>query len=174
MKKLLSIGLVAVLAIFVFAAASAQDEGKKANCPSACKTSTVAEKGNCDKGAAKATKTAAADCCDDEKGAAVTRVADAITVTGTPVSCPDTMGKVAEKNGLCPKGTPASGKSVLLRTADGGYVLVSAKCRIALPEKATAIRAHGTLSGSHLIAATLEVQDDSGAWKSVPLEQTGA
>lgn len=173
MKKLLSLGLIAVVAVFVFATANAQDEGaKKSDCASACKTTKVAEKGNCDKGT-KAAKTAAADCCDLKTDAAVTRVAENITVTGEIIACKETMGKVAAANGMCAKGTPASGKSVLLRTADGDYVLISGTCKLNLPEGVKQVRARGTLTGSHLVAAALEVQDASGTWSSVNLEQAG-
>ena len=79
------------------------------------------------------------------------------------------MGKVAEKNGMCPTGTPASGKALLVQSDCGKQILVTASQKIALAEGITKIRATGKMEGTHLIASKLEAWSEENGWKEIAI-----
>lgn len=132
MKKVFTTGVALLLVLLVAPALTAGDDKEK-----------------------KAEGCAASSGCGAEKASMVV-AGDVVTVSGKLVHCKETMGKVAAENNMCPKGTPASGKAVLVQTETGDMILVTAEEKIELPETVTKIRAKGELEGTALKAASIE------------------
>lgn len=178
MKKLLPIGLALLIAVVLVPAIGAQEKTEKKDCDkSACAgkdaTAKVADKKECasSKGVARVADDKKQGCGSKKSTAAVVRVADHVTVAGEVVHCKDTMATVAEKNGMCPTGTPASGKSILVKADDGTIYLVTAEQKLNLCNSVTKVRASGKLNGTNIAVATLESWSEKEGWQKVSLEK---
>ena len=133
---------------------------------------SLASMGIADDCSSKGTRTAdkkSSDC----SGEKATTVADAklMAVKGKLVNCKQTLSKVAESKGMCPKGVHEDGKALLVENADGKHVLVAFGKKLELPESVVKIKAKGKMKGGVLHASKLSgFCTKSEKWHDISLE----